>query len=438
MRVMLVNQHFPPQFRGGSERSVQSLAMELSKLGDQVSIVARHPTPNPPMPLMVRERLPDDSRVYRLRGGEFDIERFMRHHRELEQTFTAAILDRQPEVVHFHHLRSLSPRFVEIAIKLGAAVVISLHDFYFACPRVHLQKPNDDLCAGPRGGHECASTCFADESNAISRWTTRADYYRQILSLAHRVVCYSEYVARYFAQYGVTESMLRMLPLGISPPDDSMPRSASDGQTLSIAFCGSVIRHKGPHVILDALKLAKLPSVKLKMLGEAPDQAYLTEMKLAAQSIAGLTLDFHGSYNWSDLSNLLERVDCVVSPSLVAETFGIVPREALVRGIPVVVSQLGALPEIVREGENGFTFDPRDPRELARLLSRMTNEPQLLPHLARGARLTFVESPRGHAVSVQAIYREAIEHSSRAGLNRDSTLIEIDEQYQKLLTLDFQ
>lgn len=56
------------------------------------------------------------------------------------------------------------------------------------------------------------------------------------------------------------------------------------------------------------------------------------------------------------------------------EQWGLVVNEAMASGLPVLVSRAcGCAPELVREGLNGFTFDPADPEGLARLLLRMTS-----------------------------------------------------------------
>ena len=77
-------------------------------------------------------------------------------------------------------------------------------------------------------------------------------------------------------------------------------------------------------------------------------------------------------------------VDAVVVPSLVWETYSIVAREAMSLGIPVIASRIGALPEAIRDGENGLLFTPGSAQELAAIL-------QMLDHDRGGS-----ESPPGH------------------------------------------
>jgi glycosyltransferase involved in cell wall biosynthesis len=113
----------------------------------------------------------------------------------------------------------------------------------------------------------------------------------------------------------------------------------------------------------------------------------------------------------------MQDTDCVVVPSLVPEAGPIVPREALAHGVPVLAARLGALPELIREGENGFTFDPNEPAELARLLSRLMRDERLRLRLRVGARTSPVTTVAEHARDVRTIYEKAIVEFSRDTVN---------------------
>ena len=105
----------------------------------------------------------------------------------------------------------------------------------------------------------------------------------------------------------------------------------------------------------------------LRLAGHAPDEPhvrrYVAGLRRQAADVPGLRLEVHGTYEPHELPGLLADTDCVIVPSLVPETGGLVPREALALGVPVLVSRLGALPELVTEGENGFTFGILHERE---------------------------------------------------------------------------
>jgi glycosyltransferase involved in cell wall biosynthesis len=450
MRVLLVTHRYPPDGLGGVERYTQALAAELVKAGATVSIVTRRPGSSPPQPRTVRERLPDGTALFAFVGGsKIYMNRFLAHHERLEQLFTAVLAEAAPDVVHFNQLLGHSPRFIEIAYRLRVAVVLSLHDFYFSCPLVHLQKESGGLCKGPEGGRECAATCFANEPldptlikpNPLLRWGTRAVYFRRLFAMAQRTVCYSQYVASYFDGFGPSQGRLRVIPLGISTGamdhGEWSPAPPKERGTLTLAFCGTVVRHKGVHVILDALRVADLGCVDLVVLGDIPYREYGRELREQAATVPGITFRLYGAYETAQLPCLLQDVDCVIAPSLVPETGGIVPREALAQGIPVLAARLGALPEIVAEGANGFTFDPSRPGELAAVLRRVARDEGLLSRLRQGARRTPVVTVADHAAAIRSVYQEAVGAALRDGGASDADLAEVGFLHKALLDFGF-
>jgi D-inositol-3-phosphate glycosyltransferase len=72
---------------------------------------------------------------------------------------------------------------------------------------------------------------------------------------------------------------------------------------------------------------------------------------------------FLGSVDQVKLRKYYSAAHALVVPSLY-ESFGLVTVEALACGTPVIVSQVGQMKSIVREGKNGFSFRPDDPVSL--------------------------------------------------------------------------
>src|SRR5262249_36974949 len=152
-----------------------------------------------------------------------------------------------------------------------------------------------------------------------------------------------------------------------------------------------------------------------------------------AAAVVGLRLRFYGQYAEADLRYLLRDVDCVIAPSRVPETGGLAVREALAQGVPVLASRFGALSEVVRDGVNGFTFDPERPSDLADLLRRLAANQSLLDNLRHGARQTPVVTVAQHAAAVRAVYRDAVEELTRNPGLRRADLTEIDFLHRALL-----
>ena len=154
---------------GGVERIVRGLAHELPLLGDDVAVVTRRSLEGTE-PALLCERLGVGSTLYRMTGRSGDIAFPLRQHAMLEELFLRVLAEFNPDVLHCLHLLNLSPSFLEIAARHRIPVIISLQDFYFACPRVYLKKSTGESCGGARGGQECADHCFVFEGeNALTR-----------------------------------------------------------------------------------------------------------------------------------------------------------------------------------------------------------------------------------------------------------------------------
>jgi glycosyltransferase involved in cell wall biosynthesis len=179
--------------------------------------------------------------------------------------------------------------------------------------------------------------------------------------------------------------------------------------------------------------------VDLLVLGQGDPnrQEYVAELRERAAAVPGLKLRMYGPYQRGELPHLLRDVDCVVVPSLVPESGGLVPREALAQGVPIVVARRGALPEVVAEGDNGFTFDPTRPGELAAVLRRLLREEGLLARLRAGARKTPVVTVADHAQAVRSVYEEAAGEMLRSGPVGCTEVEELGFLHEALVDLRF-
>jgi glycosyltransferase involved in cell wall biosynthesis len=361
--------------------------------------------------MLVRERLSGGVLLYRIAGVSGSPPRFLADHDRLLHLFTAAMVEFEPDVVHVNHLWGLAPDLLTAARRYRTAVVASLHDFHFLCPLVHLQKRSGEICGGPDGGRECATTCFREDGpQAPLRWGLRTAYFRRLLGAAHRVIAYSDYVSSYFARNGLAAERVSVIPNGVSfePASPLGWPAQRASHPMKLAFCGAVVRHKGAHLIIEALDVARVGEVDLMLMGTAPDGAYVDELRSLAEAVPGLHVQFHGPYEPGDMAELLGGTHYAIVPSLVPEAGPIVPLETIALGIPTIVSSAGALPEAIREGENGLVFPSGRAGALAGVLRRLSRDPSVGRRLAEGARATPSFTVGMHAAEVSAVYREAI------------------------------
>lgn len=372
----MVSHGYPPWGFAGVERVTQQTAQALSETGHDVTVFSRRSTPAPPLPNLERARLRNGVRVVMASGGgNPQGGPFPGHHDRLERIFEQLLLEVLPEVVVVGHLFAHSPGYVQVAHRWGIPVVLELHDFYTVCERAHLERPSGQLCEGPEGGRACARHCFPEQADAGGRWAMRTHLFNLAIAQADAVVCPSQFVADYFQGQGVARERVQVIPNGITFDGQSADRPSerkahSSAKPLHLASLGVATPHKGQHIVVEALRKARLRSARYTLFG-ALTQPYTRDLRKMADEYEGVEFRTFGAYEPSALPDLLADVDIAIVPSLVWETFSIVAREAMACGVPVIASRLGALPETVREGENGLLFTPGATAELAELLQRL-------------------------------------------------------------------
>ena len=96
------------------------------------------------------------------------------------------------------------------------------------------------------------------------------------------------------------------------------------------------------------------------------------------QQYANKNVIFKGGYkNW-EINSILEQTDVLVAPSIWYENSPLVIQEAFLGGIPVITSNIGGMSELVKDSENGFTFNVGDEEDLKNKLEMIIENPTIL------------------------------------------------------------
>jgi len=145
---------------------------------------------------------------------------------------------------------------------------------------------------------------------------------------------------------------------------------ASGPRTDGLCFVGRVDAEKG---ILEAIEIAGLTGRPLRIaakVGTQPDErAYYDDVFVPALERAGRDVEFLGELSADDRNRLYAASYAALLPAAWPEPFGLVAIEALACGTPVLARRVGALPEIVADGLDGFFGD--DVTHLAFLADRV-------------------------------------------------------------------
>lgn len=165
------------------------------------------------------------------------------------------------------------------------------------------------------------------------------------------------------------------------PRSEPTPHERGEGP-FAILCIGTLHEVKGQTYLIEACKLLDERGLDFicHFAGDGPDLEALT--KQAAQ--AGLTdrVCFHGRLTQAGITELLKEADVVVAPSVPSkdgrrEGIPVVLMEALGSGVPAIASDLSGIPELVKDGENGFLVEPGDVQNLAKALEYLYNHPEL-------------------------------------------------------------
>lgn len=140
------------------------------------------------------------------------------------------------------------------------------------------------------------------------------------------------------------------LPLDLYP-SAAMPKPGGQGY---LAFLGRVSREKGPD---RAIEIARRCGMKLKIAAKIgfEDQAYYD--RDLRPLIDGKQIEFIGEVDDREKAELLRSATALLLPIDWPEPFGLVVIEAMAFGVPVIVWNHGAMPEIVDHGMTGFIVD---------------------------------------------------------------------------------
>lgn len=159
-----------------------------------------------------------------------------------------------------------------------------------------------------------------------------------------------------------------------------------DGPVL--AMVAQLIPRKGHEVLFSALPFvrAKHPGLQVLVFGRGPLKDEL--QKSAERRGIGKFVHFQGYLE--NMHEILPNVDMVVHPAS-AEGLGVALLESAACGVPIVASRVGGIPEIVRDGLNGYLITPGDSDTLARHILMLLDDPELLQQFGNTGRELAVE-----------------------------------------------
>jgi len=218
------------------------------------------------------------------------------------------------------------------------------------------------------GNYSCAflGRCFRD--SYVASWVyASALLVRRLFhtyDIITRFIAVSRFVRDKYISLGIPEKKISVLCNFIDFDKIPLRQPHNDGYFI---YIGRLSQEKGVWTLVRSF--AKNPHLTLKIVGDGPERKTLEEF-IAERGIRNVSLCGHlGEERFQILSKALA---CIV-PSECYEAFGRSVAESFACGVPVIASRLGGLPELVRDGENGWLFQPGDVDALSEYLRRVSS-----------------------------------------------------------------
>jgi len=179
--------------------------------------------------------------------------------------------------------------------------------------------------------------------------------------------------------------------------------------TFLVGHIGALVDvHKGQAVLIEAARLLARthPDIRIILLGSGRDE---TALKAQAEGLENVT--FEGFVD--NVGDYLKCFDLFAFPSRY-EGLGSILFDAMQFNVPIVASEVGGIPDIIRDGRNGLLVPPGDAQRLAEAIARLYADASLRETLVRGAAEQLaLFSPDAMSGAYETIYQDIL-HQEKA------------------------
>ncbi len=410
MKILLAVHHFPPHYSAGAELYTYRLARWLLAHGHQAEVVCIETLAETrPSAITAEYEVYQEVPVWRLHLGLRGASADWSYANPLVAGWVGEHMRQSPpDLLHLHSGYLIGAGVLEEAQTQGIATVVTLHDYWFVCPRFTLLRGDGKVCASiPEDPAGCGWCLKLDQRRyrlpeQVSRglagrvWLAlggggervaqaeRRAYLQRVLAKVDLALAPSAFLAERYATLLPAER-LQVVRLGIDRERLAGVARPVPSTLLRLGYLGQVAPHKGVHVLIEALR--RLPTsgrpVQLQIFGNLEQNpAYAQQLRNLIANDPRIILA--GRFRSDQLPEVLTNLDATVVPSIWYENSPMAIMEAHAAGRPVITARLGGMAELVRDEVDGLHFTAGDVAELARQIERLRNEPGLLARLQAG------------------------------------------------------
>jgi glycosyltransferase involved in cell wall biosynthesis len=322
----------------------------------------------------------------------------------------------KPDVVHFHNTFPLiSPSAYYACQALKIPVVQTLDNQRLMCPAASFYR-DGNLCLDCLGKtppwpgvlhacyhhshlHTAVVASMLTLHHWLGTWQTKIDLF----------LCSTSFYRDLFVQVGFPANKIVVMPHFIDEKFE-LNFSKQNGVGEYGLFLGRLDPEKGVNTLLEAWRHLQIP-LRIRGNGRLDEAA----RKFVGQQSLG-NVEFVGRLDDQELSDLIGNARFLIMPSEgYYETFGMVIIEAYARGVPVLASNIGVVPELVSDRQTGLLFEAGHPLDLAEKATWMWDHPEECLRMGHNARKEYEEkytSAQSYEMLID-IYSRVIEGSKK-------------------------
>ena len=289
----------------------------------------------------------------------------------------------RPDIAHCHNLIPLvSPSAYDACKASGVPVVQTLHNYRLLCPAGTLYRGQIcDECQSSLGS-SVARGCYHGSRLQTATLATMLGIHRLLGTWSDSVDAYvalSEFSRNYFVAAGLPAAKVHIKPNFLQ--NDVLVRGGAGDYAL---FAGRLSPEKGVLEMIAAWQ--RLPHIPLIVIGDGPLRDAIAQ---AVRQSGSVHIKLLGQMTSDATRARMKNARFLVFPSRWYEPFGMTLLEAAAAGIPAVAARIGAVPELVIEGETGVLFAPQDMDELAAKADWAWSHPREMATMGEAARSLY-------------------------------------------------
>ena len=299
---------------------------------------------------------------------------------EMYEKVRAACHRFRPDVAHLHNFwMALTPSAIDACRSAGVPLVQTLHNFRLLCVNALFLRDGQmcTSCLGKAPWRGIVHRCYnhsAVASAAVANMI-ESNRRRDTWSNVDAFITPSWHARSLFLAAGFDAERISVKPNFIQDPG---PADAPPSSSQTIVYAGRLSPEKGLRTLASAWK--NVSSGELLVIGDGEER----------ETLAVPRVTFAGTRDNTAVIHAIQSARALVLPSLCFETFGNAIAEAYACGRPVIVSDIGALSEIVHQGSTGLKVEPGNAAQLSASLTEILSDDALADRMGGNARSEYL------------------------------------------------